>query len=181
MPNRDGPKCSICWKVKAPYKCSTDSVPYCSVGCYKQHKERDCKGQVATPLQSDVQSFATIRPVYHQDDEQLSPQNPLKPLADLSWPSEPDPALFCDPLARDDIKPLRRFQFEAIATSPSIRSQLESQPDLIKILKTIKSESHLRSILNLPDSDSQLYSERDRQIFRKFADVAQSVLHGDAE
>nr|XP_003706263.1 PREDICTED: zinc finger HIT domain-containing protein 3 [Megachile rotundata] len=35
--------CCICSKTDCSYKCPTCKVPYCSVGCYKGHKESNCQ------------------------------------------------------------------------------------------------------------------------------------------
>lgn len=50
----------------------------------------------------------------HEDDNDDRPRKRLK---ELDWPPEPDPALWEDPLLRDDVKPLRGFEFEAIGQS----------------------------------------------------------------
>lgn len=39
---------------------------------------------------------------------------PRKRLKDLHWPAEPDPTLWDDPLQRDEIKPMRHSELEAI-------------------------------------------------------------------
>ncbi|KAM0786335.1 hypothetical protein ACM66B_001808 [Microbotryomycetes sp. NB124-2] len=59
----------------------------------------------------------------NQEDDYDS-LKPHKRLEDLSWPVEPSPGLWLDPLSRDDVKPLRGFEFEAVATDPRIRSLL---------------------------------------------------------
>lgn len=42
---------------------------------------------------------------------------PLRSLASLRWPPEPDASIFMDPLKRDDAKPLRHTELERIGTS----------------------------------------------------------------
>lgn len=42
---------------------------------------------------------------------------PLKALTSLSWPPEPDEAIFDDPLMKEDAKPLRHAQLERIGPS----------------------------------------------------------------
>lgn len=38
----------------------------------------------------------------------------MKRLRDLDWPPEPDDDVFRDPLKRDDLKPLKVNEYEAI-------------------------------------------------------------------
>lgn len=40
-----------------------------------------------------------------------------KKLKDVRWPPEPELGLWSDPLAKDDLKPLRRFEYEALGQS----------------------------------------------------------------
>lgn len=42
---------------------------------------------------------------------------PLRALTSLSWPPEPDEAIFDDPLMKEDAKPLRHVQLERIGQS----------------------------------------------------------------
>ncbi|PWN49778.1 hypothetical protein IE53DRAFT_380289 [Violaceomyces palustris] len=80
----------------------------------------------------------------------FKPESPLlKPLKDLKWPEEPDPLIYLDPLRRDDPKPLRPDQLQAIATDASIRKLLtpsdplhphgKVQPGLKRALDTLDS------------------------------------------
>jgi hypothetical protein len=41
---------------------------------------------------------------------------PLRPLTSLKWPYVPEESAYPDPLKRDDPKPLRLAQFEAIGS-----------------------------------------------------------------
>lgn len=41
-------------------------------------------------------------------------ERPKKRLRELNWPDEPDEGLWGNPLHRDDLKPLRGFEYEAI-------------------------------------------------------------------
>ncbi|KAF9462357.1 hypothetical protein BDZ94DRAFT_1261684 [Collybia nuda] len=62
---------------------------------------------------------------------------PLRSLASLNWPYVPEESAYPDPLKRDDPKTLQLHQYEAIATSPSIRKALNSHPNLIPLLTSI--------------------------------------------
>ncbi|ORY91292.1 hypothetical protein BCR43DRAFT_498841 [Syncephalastrum racemosum] len=45
--------CKICSKEQSKYKCSTCRIEYCSVACYKQHKEFPCEPYVEPPKQPE--------------------------------------------------------------------------------------------------------------------------------
>ncbi|KAG6332749.1 hypothetical protein ID866_6339 [Astraeus odoratus] len=61
----------------------------------------------------------------------------LRPLTSLKWPYIPDDATYDDPLKRDDPKPLQLHHYEAIATSPAIRTLLKTNPGLRTFLTSI--------------------------------------------
>ncbi|KAI8086570.1 uncharacterized protein BX664DRAFT_336168 [Halteromyces radiatus] len=42
-------KCGICQVLPSKYKCSTCRLPYCSLPCYKSHKEIPCQPVQPTP------------------------------------------------------------------------------------------------------------------------------------
>jgi len=62
---------------------------------------------------------------------------PLRPLTSLKWPYVPEESAYPDPLKRDDPKPLQTHQYEAIATSPTIRTTLAAHPNLPALLTSI--------------------------------------------
>ncbi|RXK39945.1 hypothetical protein M231_02740 [Tremella mesenterica] len=70
----------------------------------------------------------------------------LKRLTSVSWPPEPDPSIFTDPLRRDDPKPLRREELMRIATSSDLRHLLSTTtlPRILRIVDSLPSP-HARS------------------------------------
>lgn len=44
-------------------------------------------------------------------------QEPTVRLRDLKWPEEPDPSIWQDPLRRDELKPMRQYELQAIGMS----------------------------------------------------------------
>ncbi|KAJ7502457.1 hypothetical protein B0H11DRAFT_2223369 [Mycena galericulata] len=62
---------------------------------------------------------------------------PLRPLTSLKWPYVPEESAYPDPLKRDEPKPLQMHQYEAIATSPAIRTTLAAHPNLPALLASI--------------------------------------------
>ncbi|KDE05338.1 hypothetical protein MVLG_04253 [Microbotryum lychnidis-dioicae p1A1 Lamole] len=159
------PKCAICQTAAAgKYRCPIDDVDYCTVKCFKKHKEEGCTGSTKAAMtqdaikddgaKADLTSTGTATAKVEQDKTEPVPDptpqqrvkhtlhlesddRPRKKLKDLHWPPEPDASIFLDPLARDDVKPLRRKEYEAIATSPTIRRLLLTQPSLIPTLSRL--------------------------------------------
>jgi hypothetical protein len=95
-------------------------------------------------------------------DDEITEEDPLRPLTSLKWPYVPEESAYPDPLKRDDPKPLQTAQYEAIgwrnlllsylavsnqtqtgcafdtkATSSAIRTVLREHPKLKDALRTI--------------------------------------------
>ncbi|BGP56585.1 hypothetical protein JCM8202_000229 [Rhodotorula sphaerocarpa] len=142
------PVCKVCSKANSGrYTCPVDHIPYCSVACFKQHKQDGCF------------STATYQPPPRpilpvQEEPKYDDDRPRKRLKDLHWPAEPDPTLWDDPLQRDDVKPLRHSELEAVATSTEIRALL-ADPQIRTPLSRLLSLPHhartasLRTLLGL--------------------------------
>ncbi|KAK7031526.1 hypothetical protein R3P38DRAFT_3313593 [Favolaschia claudopus] len=123
-------KCQICSENDSKYTCSGCAVVYCSVPCYKKHKEVSC-----APGKRETEDPGPNPP----EEPPLSDENPppLRPLTSLKWPYVPEESAYPDPLKRDDPKPLQTPQYEAIATSPAIRTALATHPNLPALLTSI--------------------------------------------
>ncbi|KAF7298438.1 hypothetical protein MKEN_01368900 [Mycena kentingensis (nom. inval.)] len=157
MPPRRS-KCRVCATNESKYTCSSPgcSIEYCSVACYKQHKGRNV---AKLPIEGSYPAENSCN-VYGGSDERdqsldvspsllaatqpgnqyeplLSQEPALRPLTSLKWPYVPDQSSYPDPLKRDDPKPLQTHQYEAIATSSSIREVLAAHPSLLRLLTEI--------------------------------------------
>ncbi|CAL1706114.1 unnamed protein product [Somion occarium] len=137
------PPCKICNSQESKYTCSKCMVPYCSVACYKTHKEGFCatddtKRNTAevTTIINDVQQSSESEDLSRAPDLK-PPSPPLRLLTSLKWPYIPEEPAYPDPLKRDDPKPLQLHQFEAIATSTAIRHVIAEHPRLRDILRNI--------------------------------------------
>ncbi|KAF5385853.1 hypothetical protein D9615_002680 [Tricholomella constricta] len=141
-PRRKPAKCDICSTNESKYTCSACMIVYCSVACYKRHKEETCTGHPA-PGPSRAPQAEVLEPQIPKDDEPPEPHledpKPLRPLTSLKWPYIPDESAYPDPLKRDDPKTIQLHQYEAIATSPAIRKTLAAHPNLKKLLTSIDS------------------------------------------
>jgi len=124
-------------------------VLYCSVACFKRHKERLCSAQECQPnippLEDPTNEVVNVAPhenparsdVDNPPREPPPPAPPLISLTSLKWPYIPEEPAYPDPLKRDDPKALQLHQYEAIATSPAIRGILSENPQLRDILRSI--------------------------------------------
>ncbi|KAI9447161.1 hypothetical protein F5148DRAFT_1252331 [Russula earlei] len=134
-PRKKCARCQVCNEKEPKYTCpeSGCGVEYCSVPCYKQHKETSCRvannpGKGTEPEQV---------PFSCDDGDKIRPEVALRPLTSLKWPYVPEESAYPDPLKRDDPKPLRTAQYEAIATSPAVRAALEGHPRMKEVLRTM--------------------------------------------
>ncbi|KAL0957076.1 hypothetical protein HGRIS_003173 [Hohenbuehelia grisea] len=137
-------KCQICNETDSKYTCSTCFIVYCSVPCYRNHKETTC-APASSAGTSQSTSASAIEPPdkgpgkLENDLDAMTVDDPapLRPLTSLKWPYVPEESAYPDPLKRDDPKPLQLPQYEAIATSQRIRTVLEEHPNLPALLKTL--------------------------------------------
>ncbi|KAF8486524.1 hypothetical protein JB92DRAFT_3090948 [Gautieria morchelliformis] len=100
--------CEICSSQDMKYSCPYCLIQYCSVKCFKEHKE-----------------------------EQIPDVPTLKPLTSLRWPYIPEEPSYADPLKRDEPMPLQLRHYQDIATSPAIRAALSSNPSLPQLLRKV--------------------------------------------
>jgi len=169
MPPKTRTNCRICNEKESKYTCSSCLVEYCSVACYKRHKENSCTSKTerknSTPEPGDGHSRSHL-----PDDDEIKEEIPLRPLTSLKWPYVPEESAYPDPLKRDDPKPLQTRQYEAIATSPAVRAALEGHPELKELLRSIDKlrgparEEALQATLGV--ARSQRDAENAEQIFR---------------
>ncbi|KAG5733322.1 hypothetical protein E4T56_gene8786 [Termitomyces sp. T112] len=136
-------KCEVCSENQSKYTCSACFALYCSVPCFKRHKETSCSDKPSVLMNEDTPGVQELSiPTTRKDSGEESPLEelaPLRPLTSLKWPYIPDESAYPDPLQRDDPKTLQLHQYEAIATSPSIRKILAAHPNLKALLTSIDS------------------------------------------
>ncbi|KAM5530527.1 hypothetical protein V8D89_015804 [Ganoderma adspersum] len=197
--------CQVCESVESKYTCSKCSVVYCSVPCYKQHKET-CAGtphqgessRKLTTEQYEVPAAApriegpTAEASASDTDvaEAVSPP-PTRTLASLNWPYVPEESAYPDPLKRDDPKPLQVPQYEAMAMSPAIRRILGSNPRLRETLLSIDKlrgedrELAIQEALGVGGSRNATVAsigttaEEDRNALRELAEAVESAVRGE--
>ncbi|KAI7906226.1 uncharacterized protein BX663DRAFT_499322 [Cokeromyces recurvatus] len=95
--------CKVCENQESKYKCPTCHIAYCSLTCYKKHKEIPC----SIVESNDSQQFTRkeIKPISAPDEE--DPSQLIKHLDSSSKPeSELDSARDNDPIFDDFAKKL---------------------------------------------------------------------------
>ncbi|KAN0116357.1 hypothetical protein V8E52_005976 [Russula decolorans] len=134
-PRKTRARCQICKENESKYTCPAGGclVNYCSVSCYKQHKETACGSKPVETHDANADEY----PKSFSENDEITEEDPLRPLASLKWPYVPEESAYPDPLKRDDPKPLQTAQYEAIATSSAIRTVLREHPKLKDALRTI--------------------------------------------
>ncbi|EFP84168.1 hypothetical protein PGT21_037168 [Puccinia graminis f. sp. tritici] len=183
MPKQDRTVCSVCNLEKFKYKCPNDQTPYCSVACFRVHKEQaSCPGttskkpsqQANDPDQSHSSSSSS-------SSSSLGTGNPvrsrLRPLTELDWPlvDQDRLAVFSDPLRKDEIKPIRQHEWELIATSTRLRELLATQPDLKHLLTSIMaSRNQNQNTSRRDDGASKSSKDRIQQLLLHLVSSAQS-------
>ncbi|KAH9839096.1 uncharacterized protein C8Q71DRAFT_846779 [Rhodofomes roseus] len=224
MPPQKRAPCQICSAAESKYACAQCSIVYCSIACYKAHKASSCRAQPQPPSHdsgeqhaqgagpfvvglgqqpSQAGSLGADQPasVGTPSDANVDvdvPLVPLRPLTSLKWPYVPEESAYPDPLKRDDPKPLQLHQYEAIATSPTIRRTLSTHPQLPVLLRRIDAlrgparEAALERALGVADpheggsgvggmGGAAVQDEEDKQALRGLAEAVEAVVRGGRE
>ncbi|ESK88303.1 hit-type zinc finger protein [Moniliophthora roreri MCA 2997] len=183
MPQRKKSACQICNTNEIKYTCPC-GIFYCSVGCYKQHKESSCAGASSSPKPAPVLEQQQPSPLAR--GEVLEETKPLRPLTSLKWPYVPEEPAYPDPLERDDPKPLQLRHYEAIATSQRIRTILSNNLNLratlrdIDRLKGSEREEALQKALGVHELDRRDGEVNEEMlVLREFAEVIEAAVRGD--
>ncbi|XP_052185510.1 uncharacterized protein LOC127797058 [Diospyros lotus] len=83
-----GPKiCQVCNESQSKYKCPTCLVPYCSLPCFKKHKEIPCVKPATASSERNLTSFPVLqfeRPLYVDEPSEVLQQLQLESIASSS-------------------------------------------------------------------------------------------------
>ncbi|RPD53185.1 hypothetical protein L227DRAFT_513667 [Lentinus tigrinus ALCF2SS1-6] len=163
--------CQICKATESKYTCAKCNIVYCSVPCYKQHRGA---------YRDATYTFLRLPALAGQ-------------IPSLKWPYVPEESAFPDPLKRDDPKPLQIPQYEAIATSQTVRRVIASNPRLKDILRSIDAlrgeerELALQEALGVGGSRNHALaslghaSTEDRDALRQLAEAVEGAVRGGKE
>ncbi|KIK10510.1 hypothetical protein PISMIDRAFT_690980, partial [Pisolithus microcarpus 441] len=199
--------CQICNTFESRYTCSScRATRYCSVACCRSHTETCAKKnpspRAEVPVSSGSSPAAQVDCCHSAEPpDSLDDPPTLRPLTSLKWPYVPDDSTHDDPLKRDDPKPLTLHQYEAIATSPSIRTLLTANPRLQALLTSIdqlrgaEREEALQRVLgidgrqikhgskwqvrNVDETQMQAHeTDEDIKAFRMLAEAIETAVRG---
>lgn len=133
--------CRVCNNSASKYKCPSCLIPYCSLGCFRKHKENTCEKKPRL-LDGDTLLPAAKKPA---------------PIATGASGSDEDGrAVFID----RSTEVLGQEKFESIASSAEIREALKSE-DIRKLICTVDSS---------PNPEKELDKVMELDMFRVFAD-----------
>ncbi|XP_062021995.1 uncharacterized protein LOC133738460 [Rosa rugosa] len=106
--------CQVCNEAQSKYKCPSCRAPYCSVPCFKKHKETPCV------LPEEKPKSASVLPVPSEEKPTAAPESVVKRPITVTEPSAV----------------LERQQLEAIASSSEIRDALKDE-SLQRLIESI--------------------------------------------
>ncbi|KAK9282347.1 hypothetical protein L1049_005264 [Liquidambar formosana] len=134
-----GPRrqCQVCNEAQSKYKCPSCLAPYCSLVCFKKHKEIPCVKPVSSEEKSTTEPVLRVeRPYYVDEPSEVLQKLPLESIASSSE--------ICDALKNEDLQKL----ICNIDCSPHAEKELEKAMEIEafriftdKILSTISSAS----------------------------------------
>ncbi|KFK29428.1 hypothetical protein AALP_AA7G133200 [Arabis alpina] len=132
--------CEICDKVVSKYKCPSCLIPYCSLACFKIHKETPCAKPSSTeekPAASPTKEVPVERSVLVEEANDGVEKTQLK--ANASSANEVQVAR---PINIEEEKyVVEKTQLEAIASYSEIREALKDEA-LKKLICSIDSSSN---------------------------------------
>ncbi|XP_050883397.1 uncharacterized protein LOC127086647 [Lathyrus oleraceus] len=153
-----GPKqCQICHKAQSKYKCPKCYLPYCSLACFKNHKELPCVNPTtSTPKTTALESHVEKPSVVENTVLEAVVENTVLE------------AVVEKPLLVDKRgQVLDQFQLEAIASSSEIRDALNN-----KSLQEL-----VRRIDCSPNAENELDKAMADEAFRVFTDKILSTIN----
>ncbi|KAF5784812.1 putative Zinc finger HIT domain-containing protein [Helianthus annuus] len=77
-------ECKVCEKAESRYKCPMCLIPYCSLVCFKKHKEIPCVKPVPASENDTSTSITTVdvdRPCYVNADDEVLQRSQLERIA----------------------------------------------------------------------------------------------------
>ncbi|XP_047309224.1 uncharacterized zinc-finger protein C4F10.19c [Impatiens glandulifera] len=146
-----GPKkCEVCNDANSKYKCPSCLTPYCSLVCYKKHKEIPCETTTTTSVAVEEEA-----------------SNPLL----LATTTTDVPVLQRPLVVHNPGDVLQQLQLESIASSTEIRQALMNDETLQKIIQQIDSSSETAT------AEIQLTNAMEEvEAFYKFTDKIRSII-----
>ncbi|KAL1216309.1 hypothetical protein V5N11_026787 [Cardamine amara subsp. amara] len=149
--------CEICKKVVSKYKCPSCLLPYCSLACFKNHKETPC----AKPSGESGPSSTEEKPASQAKDVPVEKPVLVEAANDTKLKVSAKEGPMARPIVvEEENYVLEKAQFEAIASSSEIREALKDEA-LQKLIFSIDSSSN---------SSKELDEAMGTEAFREFTD-----------
>ncbi|KAG1889869.1 hypothetical protein F4604DRAFT_1949758 [Suillus subluteus] len=137
---------------------------YCSVGCYKRHKESCGSTETSAVTREAVPPSSA--------EETLDDPMPLRPLTSLNWPYVPEESAYPDPLKRDDPRPIQLHQYEAIATSAAYKLRGADREDALHRALGVDTRQLKNDLLGPQRLDD------DTKMLRQLAEAVEAAVRG---
>ncbi|CAA7050099.1 unnamed protein product [Microthlaspi erraticum] len=131
--------CEICEKVVSKYTCPSCLIPYCSLSCFKIHKETPCAKPSSTeenPAASPTKEVPVEKPVCVEEANVVIEKTQLKAIAATPVISVARPIN-----VEEEKFVVDKTQLEAIASSSEIREALKDEA-LQKLIFNIDTSSN---------------------------------------
>ncbi|RXH98131.1 hypothetical protein DVH24_010456 [Malus domestica] len=133
-----GPRvvCQVCNEAQSKYKCPSCRAPYCSVPCFKKHKENPCALPVSSEVKPPSPELLVERPLLVEEPSQVLQRPQLEAIASSGE--------ICSALKDENLQKL----ILSIDCSPDAEKELEKAMGVDvfrvftdKILSTIETSS----------------------------------------
>ncbi|GMY25348.1 zinc finger HIT domain-containing protein 3 isoform X4 [Fagus crenata] len=157
-------KCEVCNEALSKYKCPSCLTPYCSLLCFKKHKEIPC----AKPVPVSSEEKPTPVPESHVE-RPLTIEQPVEVLQKLQLEAigpVPESRIERPLTVEQPVEVLQKLQLEAIASSSEIRDALKDE-NLLKLIYNIDGS---------PDAANELDKAMGVEAFRIFTDKILSAV-----
>lgn len=142
-------KCNVCEEAYSKYKCPACLIPYCSLGCFKKHKEVPCGKEASVPVEEKIE---------------------ISCVAEVAVPAEqnftPNPHVERPCFVDDPSVVLQQSQFESLA----------SCSEVVDALKDEELQKLICSIENSADIESEFYKAMEVDAFRLFTEKILSTI-----
>ncbi|KAG4982028.1 hypothetical protein JHK87_026777 [Glycine soja] len=185
-----GPRqCQVCNEAQSKYKCPSCYLPYCSLVCFKKHKELPC----VKPQPSEAKTSKSFVHLHNYFDEMRVLFSFISLSASSIVYAELKGILICEtwglgeaavsesiaekPLVVDESSEvLEKFQLEAIASSSEIRDALNDKA-LQELICRIDCSSNAENELDKAMAEEAFRLLTDKVMLYIASDVHSSPLH----
>ncbi|KAK4363657.1 hypothetical protein RND71_018898 [Anisodus tanguticus] len=193
-----GPKkCKICEEAQSKYKCPNCFIPYCSLVCFKKHKEIPCGKSEAEPEPSCEEKLAWLRIDVDWEESLLQFFDGFKALLikdelsmKLAYRAVKSPTTSLEPHSDEDGRareimtsaPAPHVEKPIYIDEPSEalnQSQLESIASSNEILEAIRNKDLQKLIYDLDsslDAETELDKAMEKEEFRILSEKILSTI-----